>query len=118
MPGIPSRLYVPLRQTLVDCGSFDSNEEVGYLFAHELLIPWRNRVPEASSVMKRVDGIINFLMDKRRIETQTSALVLLLGVLRDRTDQSDVCYERLANLTVELDAVLQTSASPTRSIRL
>ncbi len=118
MAGIPQNLYIPLRETLVECGSFDNDEQLRAIFAHELLSPWRNQVPEARSVMDRVDVVVSFLIGRRRAETQTNALVLLLLVLRDRTDQHDACYTRLAKLTEALDAALNPMLLPARPHRV
>jgi V8-like Glu-specific endopeptidase len=64
--------------------------------------------------MGRVDAVINFLVDRRRAETRTSALVLLLVVLRDLTRPEDDLYARLSDLAKELEKVLQVSTSPDR----
>jgi V8-like Glu-specific endopeptidase len=112
MAGIPDVLYSHLRETLLECGPFDNDRQLRAVFANALLTPWRNRLPEETSPLNRVDAVIDFLLDKRRAETQTSALVLLLGVLRDRTDPQDECFARLNSLAEELAVALQIGIRP------
>jgi len=112
MSGIPDDLYNHLRETLLECGPFDNDRQLRAVFANALLTPWRNRLPEETSPLNRVDAVIDFLLDKRRAETQTSALVLLLGVLRDRTDPQDECFAHLNSLAEELAVALQVGIRP------
>lgn len=107
MPGIPNNLHNLLRKVLLECGPFETDQQIRAVFTNSLLAPWRNRLPQANNPADRVDSIISFLVDKRRAETQTSALVLLLGVLRDRTDQDDECYPRLSSLAEAVDAAMK-----------
>jgi hypothetical protein len=69
-------------------------------------------VPEADNREARVDATISFLLNRRRVDTRTSALVLFLGVLRDRTDPNDDCYGRLADMVEQLGVALQEYMTP------
>ena len=110
--GIPDHLSNPLRQVLLDCGPFGSDAELRNVFAHQLLAPWRNRLPEATSRETRVSATISFLLNERRVDIRTSALVLLLGVLRDQQDSTTECHERLADMTNQLAVALQEQSVP------
>src|SRR5260370_34258478 len=116
MSGVPNALYFRLRNTLLDCGPFNSNEQLRDIFANTLIIPWRNQLRDATSRDERVDALITLLMDRHRIDIQTNALVLFMGILRDRTDPSTSCYHQFASLVKDLDAAFQVD-SPSESSR-
>jgi hypothetical protein len=100
--GIPAELYMRIRQALLDCGPFDDDRQMRAVFAHPLLSPWQNGLPQADTRVGRVDGVIDYLRSRKRSDTGDNALGLLLQVLVERTDPGDECHGRLAGLTDEL----------------
>src|SRR5260370_4233400 len=116
MSGVPNALYFRLRNHLLDCGPFNSNEQLRDIFANTLIIPWRNQLRDATSRDERVDALITLLMDRHRIDIQTNALVLFMGILRDRTDPATSCYHQLASVMKDLDSAFQVN-SPSRPPR-
>jgi hypothetical protein len=115
MPGIPKNLHVRLRETLLECGPFNNDAQLRVVFASDDLAPWRNQIPEANSPADRVDTIIYFLMNKHHSGRQQNVLVLLLEVLKDRTDSNDACYGKLTNLIEELRGLFQDASPPANS---
>jgi len=109
--GISSALHSKLRRALLDCGSLASNDQLSAVFAHPLLKPWRNNVPQVPNRATRADAVIAFLVEKRRADTKENALVLLLRVLSERLDPADECHPRLARLADELEPALGGGAS-------
>jgi hypothetical protein len=112
MAGIPLTLYNPLKQALLDCGPFESDDALRAIFVDDRLKPWRHSLPQASSPTSRAEAIIAFLVDKRRADTKESVLVLLLRVLSERHDPADECHLRLARLAEELEGTLGRGTSP------
>lgn len=112
MDGLPSTIYAPLKQALLDCGPFESDDALRAIFVDERLKPWRHSLPQAPSPTSRAEAIIAFLVDKRRADTKESALVLLLRVLSERHDPADECHHRLARLAEELEEALGRGTSP------
>ena len=94
---IPSNLHNSLRTTLLECGSFNTVNELRAIFVDERLSPWRNRLPEADNITVRVERTIEFLHNQYN-NVGENALVLLLDVLSERLDPTDDCHPRLANL--------------------
>lgn len=115
MAGIPSHLSNPLREALTDCEQFDTNRSLRSVFAHQLLKPFRNGLPQADTLMGRVDAVISYLHDRRRRDG-SNALVLLLRVLSDQIDPEDERHHHLAALANELEPALG-GASPSSSPR-
>jgi hypothetical protein len=105
MSGIPAHLSNRLREALADCEQFETHRSLRSLFAHELLKPWRNSLPQADTMMGRVDATISFLHDKRRRDG-ANALVLLLRVLSGQLDPEDERHHQLAELADALDRSL------------
>jgi hypothetical protein len=112
MDGVPSVMYNPLKQALLDCGPFESDDALRAIFVDERLKPWRHSLPQASSSTSRAEAIIAFLVDKRRADTKESALFLLLRVLSERHDPADECHLRLARLAEELEEALGGRTPP------
>jgi V8-like Glu-specific endopeptidase len=112
MSGIPGKLLRSLKTTLAKCEQFETDRTLKAVFVNELLRPWRDQLPQANSVKERVDLVIDRLLNKRRADTQTSVLVLLLDVLRDDYVVDDSLYGELDDLVQELGNILQLSISP------
>lgn len=102
---IPSNLRQRLRETLWQCGPFDSNKELLNEFVDERLAPWRNQVPDNTSNRgQRVDALIHALHDKDNANDE-NALILFLHVLADRTPPTNACYQKLINLADKLNSL-------------
>jgi hypothetical protein len=103
MPGLPPPLLRQLRQTLLDCGPFDSDRQLRTVFADARLAPWRNNLPEADS---RVDRVNFFVADfaERRNRQGRSVLALFVQALHEQADEEDECYSRLDDLAVQVAA--------------
>ncbi|SRR6266568_2815939 len=113
-PGIPPELLYPLRETLADCEEFESYSRLRAVFADERLAPWQKQLPRADSIMELVDEVITFLRGRQRSDTGANLLVLLLVVLKDRTNPDDALYLRLRDLAEALGKVLQSNIAPPR----
>jgi len=111
--GLSGDLYSRLRQTLLDCGPFESDLKLSAVFAHPSLKPWQPRLRQADSVEDRVDGLIDLLLNERNRDGE-SALILFLWVLSERIDPVIECHHRLSNLADDLNT-LTISDSPNRS---
>ncbi|MBN2005212.1 MAG: serine/threonine protein kinase [Anaerolineae bacterium] len=101
-PGIPFDLYNKLFDTLCVCAPVNSDRELRAIFIDKRLCSWQHALPEAGSPESRIKVMISLLYNKRSA-TQENGLVLFLRVLKDQTDPSDDCHQRLANLAQELE---------------
>lgn len=117
MAGIPSHLSTPLREALADCEQFETNRSLRSIFVHEFLRPWRNSLPQADTLMVRVDAVINYLHDKRRRDG-TNVLVLLLRVLSSQIDSEDDRHHRLATLANDLELALGGASARPRPAQI
>lgn len=102
--GIPSTTYRRLRTVLLDCGPFSADHELNTVFIETRLTPWRNRLPQATNPIRRVESVIYFLFHQHNDEGK-NALVLLLRVLSERLDSKDACHHDLLKLADELEQV-------------
>jgi len=109
--GISSTMYGQLREALLDSGLFANDRQLGAIFAHPDLSPWRHRIPQAPDPASRVNETIAFLLEKHRADTQENALVLLLRVLSGQLDPADECHRRLIRLAEELERTLRRESS-------
>jgi hypothetical protein len=89
-----------MRQTLADCEPFENNRSLRSVFADKRISPWRNNLPQADTLMERVDNVISYLHDKKHRDG-SNALVSLLLVLAE-TIPDDGRREGLRNLADEL----------------
>ena len=106
MSGLPSHLYSQLRQTLLDCGPFGSNNVIWSIFAHPKLRPFRSQLPEANGRAQRVEVILAYLIEKYRAEPRENALVIFLDVLCEKLDAENECHGQLEVLARTLEAHL------------
>ena len=93
----PSNLIIPLRETFLDCGPFDTDRQLRAAFAHPSLKLWQNRLPGADSRQDRVDLTIDFLLSQYTNDG-ANGLILFLQVLSERVDPNDACHQRLIKL--------------------
>jgi internalin A len=101
--------YSRLRHTLLDSGAFSSRNEFMSIFADTRMVPWRDTLPEATSSAERVTATINYLSTSYN-SSRENALVLLLRILADRINPSDVMHQELTNLSTELENELKAGA--------
>jgi hypothetical protein len=107
--GIPTELYAPLRQALLNCGPFDSNSDLrDVFFNNESLRPWRFHVPEASSRAGRVDKTTAYLVNRRH-RNGRNALVLFIRALTGTLDEDDCCHSRLTETANRLESALSST---------
>lgn len=94
MSGLTTDTYREVRAALLDCGEISDDREVRAVFGEPRLRPWRNRIPQASSISGRVDTLIDFLHNKGNTSGQ-NALALFLQVLSEKMEGS-ACETTLA----------------------
>jgi hypothetical protein len=102
---IPAEIYANLRKTLLSCWPFENTMQSAALFLDARLSPWRHGLPQAASRAAAVDGLINYLYDKRQAGSGRSALVLFLEVLAEVIDPGDSCMQQLQELARLLEAI-------------
>lgn len=100
--GISPNLLEQLRRVLLECGPIDEDSTLRAIFVDKRLSPWKDRLPEANDRTKRVNSIINFLLNEYN-EAKNNALVLLLQVLSEGLEPEDNCHHRLAILATALE---------------
>lgn len=113
MTGISGDLLRPMKATLEVCPEFESDQQLRATFNDELLAPWKGYVRDESSPGRRVNLVIDLLLEEKRAETMTNALLLLLFVLRDNTDPGNARYRDLDNLAYDFNNRPQSSPSGT-----
>ena len=90
-----------LRNTLLECGPFDSEKDIRPIFIDARLSQWAASLPESTSRQNRVEQVIYYLHDKHN-KSGDSALVLLLQILCERVDSEDSCRSTLTELANKL----------------
>lgn len=118
MDGIPPELRRQLRNTLLGCGSFASNDELRHVFVDERIAPWVDGLPQANSKQRRVDAIIDYLIKETRADTGENVLLLFVHVIRESTHPQKGCYRNLSDLAAALSTALQDNTNtPDRSAK-
>jgi len=112
--GIPGSILIRLRDTLLKCDEFASNEKLASVFIDARISDWRNKVPQPTDLQTRVDLLINYLFDTRN-NIGESGLILFLHVLRDRRAFSDELAQQLIKLLDDLDPIKRPSPQPANS---
>lgn len=112
MPGIPSELYNPLCEALLDCGPFGDDRQIRDIFVHSKLQPFQRGLPQATDPAARARAVIAYLSERYRADTKENALVFLLRVLSEGIDAADECHARLAELADALGYWLQRGSLP------
>lgn len=105
--GIPHSLLMQIRRELPKCDELQSHARLRSVFGAEELQPWRAGLPEADSLMERVDLTIEYLRDKRRADGRY-ALVLFLGQLAVYYDENDVRHARLVEIASRVAQAVAT----------
>ena len=116
MSGIQSHLITPLREVLADCEQFETNRGLRNLFTDARIKPWRDNLPQADTLLGRVEGVISYLHNKKH-RNGSNALVLMLLVLTDTIDQQDNRHERLQTLASELAQTILMPVSTGTSVQ-
>lgn len=111
MPGLPSSLLEKLKQTLLDCGPFQSHADLVSVFIDERIAPWKNQVSSAQSSNNRVRLFVSDFLNRENRAGQ-SVLVLFLQALHDQTGQEDACRQRLNDIAIEVAAALGPTLPP------
>jgi hypothetical protein len=99
---ISSDLYKRIRQTLLDCGPFESDRQLRAIFAHPNLHPWRNKLPQANSQEERVDLFLDQLLEECTAGSER-LIAVFLRILSERLDPAMACHHRLAELAHEIE---------------
>lgn len=102
---MPPFLHNRVREALMECGPFGSNEELRAIFADPRISQWRNSLPEGSSRSLRVNFLIQFLLDAWNTNGE-NALVLFLIVASEQYEPIDPCWKMLKDLARELEPAL------------
>ncbi len=110
MSGIPSNILYSLRDTLAKCEPFETDRSLRTLFVDERINLWRDRLPQADTVINRVDALVNYLYDKKNRDG-SSGLVLFLKALIDATKSQDGIYDQLVELLMQLSQVFGESTA-------
>ncbi len=95
--GLSSQLLAELRKGLMACEEVRDSGRLYSIFGEDMLRPWQSGLPEAGSLAARVDLLISYLSEKRRV-TGENALVLLLQELLNRSDSVTDRYTQLYRL--------------------
>lgn len=116
MAGIPPQLHKRLRNVLLECEQFATDETLrAVVFPYAPLRPWRFNLPQGNNIPSRVDGVIGYLVDKRRGDTKENALVLFVRLLSEQIDEADERYQQLKDLAAELEETIDSSTPTTNS---
>jgi hypothetical protein len=105
--GVPANLYKQLRDVLLECDPFATDQELKAIFVDERLSLWRNQLPQANNPSTRVDQVIDFLY-RHSSKAGENALVSLLHVLCDRHDEADACHQHLTDLANALEKEIKS----------
>jgi len=87
---------------LLQCDEFDSDAQLRTLLGGELL-PFQDRVPEASTRVGRVENVITYLEDKQ-VRSDRNALVVFLEMLASRYKPEDERSAALQRAALLVDA--------------
>jgi hypothetical protein len=112
MTSLSPELHRDIRQTLLDCGSFNDSSYLRDLFTDGRISPWRYSLPSRDNVIALVEAYIAFLVGKTRADTHKNALVLFLQVLSERHDPAVTCHQNLLNTAADLEAELRGEKRP------
>jgi V8-like Glu-specific endopeptidase len=109
--GLPQILLSPLSQVLKDCDEFGTQSQLYSIFAAQELELWRQGLPEADNLTKRVDLTISYLMNKKK-ENGEQALIILLRILADRYDPKDERNNRLNSIADQIEMLCSSPSKP------
>lgn len=110
--GVSGNLFNRCRNTLLQCGEFDSDASLRAVLVTSKLRPFRDRLPKAADRSERVDRCLAFLLNSRHSDG-CSVLPTFLEALRDRYQPGDVLRDELASLAEDIRADLSSSGGIT-----
>jgi predicted MPP superfamily phosphohydrolase len=106
MSGIPSEIYIRLRNALLDCDQFDNDRSLRNFFKiHIKLTHWQHRW-QAGSPSMLVEDAIGYLNNKYYSDTSENVLFLLVSLLAESIDSEDNRHKILGELAEELNNML------------
>ncbi len=112
MAGLPALLLKELRQTLLECGPFDSDRALAAVFAaDDRLAPWRYNLPEAYGRSDRVSQFVAAFIGRQNRDGQ-NVLVLFLQALHDQAIEEDACHQRLNDVAIKVAAATGSTLPP------
>ena len=103
--GLPGELCDRLELTLLTCAPINATE-LRALFVDNRVSQWKGDIPITQSPVTRARTIIETLFSQENT-LHENALILLLYVLRDRTDINNSCYRRLSLLAQDIERVIK-----------
>ncbi len=110
MKGISSNLNKEIRNLLLQCGGFESEQRVNTLFTDQRINSWAHDIPQANTPFDRVNNLIAFLHKRFNTHGQ-NGLVLFLNVLQDTVPKNDSCHPELASISYALELELAKNLS-------
>lgn len=90
MPSLPPPLQNRLRDALLKCAPFGSNDALRAVFSDARIVAWQHNVPEAASSASRVSFLVSQFMDAWNAEGE-NALSLFLCALSEFPDRGPQC---------------------------
>jgi hypothetical protein len=93
-----------LRHVLLNCGPFASQQALQAVFVDDRIHLWHHHLPEAGTVIGRVEGVVEFLFQQHHVNGE-NGLVLFLTVLSERLEPEDACWQELTSLARALRAL-------------
>jgi len=90
MPSLPPPLQNRLRDVLLRCAPFGSNDALRAVFSDARIIAWQHNVPEAASSASRVSFLVSQFMDAWNADGE-NALSLFLCALSEFPDCGAQC---------------------------
>ena len=93
-----AQVFNRVRHLLVECDDYFKNDDVlATLFADARLSVWRLHLPNANSLIERIDRVIAYL-SKKYNKIGENGVAVLLKVLSERFELADVRQQRLTQL--------------------
>lgn len=90
MPSLPPSLQNRLRDALLKCAPFGSNDALRAVFSDARIAAWKHSVPEAGSLAARVSFLVSQFMDAWNADGE-NALSLFLCALSEYPDRGAEC---------------------------
>ncbi len=111
MTGLSPSLLKKLKQTLLECGPFQSYAELLAVFVDGRIEAWKNQVSDANRPSTRVDLFVSDFLNRKNRAGQ-SVLVLFLQAMHDQAEEEDECHLRLNDIAIQVAAALSAEVPP------
>jgi hypothetical protein len=111
MKGIPPKLNKRLINILIECGPFESQQELAAIFVDQRISAFAHSLPESTSRLGRANNLILHLHNRYDKENR-NALVLFLSVLFDQTPEQTACYQKISQLISSLEKEVEKQRLP------